>query len=73
MIFQQEGHYNYAKEGLTLAIRSQVLSERKVKWNRMVNVSGRSDHNIPCDHLNARLKKTMASVDSNKLLKPFNM
>ena len=28
VIFQQEGHYNYAKEGLTLAIQSQVLSKR---------------------------------------------
>ena len=78
VIFQQEGHYNYAKEGLTLAIQSQVLSERKVtelKWSRTVNVSGRSGHNIPCDlhmeHLNARLKKAMANVGSNKLLKPF--
>ena len=29
VIFQQQGHYNYANEGLTLAIQSQVLSERK--------------------------------------------
>ena len=30
VIFQQEGYCNYAKEGLTLAIQSQVISERKV-------------------------------------------
>ena len=78
VIFQQEGHYNYAKEGLTLAIQSRVLSDRKVaelKWSRTVNVSGRRGHNIACDlhmeHLNARLKKAMANVGSNKLLKPF--
>ena len=78
VIFQQEGHYNYAKEGLTLTIQSQVLPERKVaelKWSRTVNVSGRSGHNIACDlhmeHLNRRLKKAMANVGSNKLLKPF--
>ena len=52
VIFQQEGHYNYAKEGLTLTIQLQVLPERKVaelKWSRTVNVSGCSGHNIACD------------------------
>ena len=78
IIFQQQSHYNYANEGLTLAIQSQVLSERKraeLKWNRTINVSGRKGHNIACDlhmeHLNARLKKVMSNVGSNKLLKPF--
>ena len=78
VIFQQQGHYNYANEGLTLTVQSQVLSERKkteLKWNRTINVSGKKGHNIACDlhmeHLNARLKKVMSNVGSNKLLKPF--
>ena len=29
VIFQQQGHYNYANEGLTLAIQSIVLFKRK--------------------------------------------
>ena len=78
VIFQQEGHYNYAKEGLTLSIQSQLLSERKVtelKWSRTINTTGQEGHNIACDlhmeHLNCRLKRMMANVGSNKLQQPF--
>ena len=43
VIFQQEGRYNYAKEGFTLSVQSQLLSERKIaelKWSRTINTSG---------------------------------
>ena len=42
-VFQQSGHYNYAKEAFILLAQSHFLSERKVtelKWNRTVNVHG---------------------------------
>ena len=78
VVFQQERHYNYAKEGLTLAIQSQALSERKVselKWSRTINVSGRKGHNIACDlhmeHLKRRLKTMMRHLGSNQLAKPI--
>jgi len=74
VIFQQERHFNYAKEGLTLTIQSQILSERKIeelKWSRTVNTSGQEGHNIACDlymeHLNRRIKMMMADIGSNKL------
>ena len=77
-IFQQQGHYNYAKEGLLLTMQSQLLSKRKVaelKWSRIINVSVQRGHNIPCDlhmeHLNRRLKRMMTNVGANKSQKPF--
>ena len=70
VIFQQNGHYNYAKEGLWLTVHSQVLCERVVeemKWCRTINTIGRPGHNIPCDlhmeHLNRRLKIMMCNVN----------
>lgn len=78
VIFQQEGHFNYAKEGLTLTIHSQVLSERlveEIKWSRTINTVGRAGHNIPCDlhleHLNRRLKIMMNSLGANKFQGPI--
>ena len=75
---QQEGQYNYAKEGITLGIQSQLLSERKVtelKCSRKINATGQKGHNIACDlhmeHLNCQLKRMMANVGSNKLQQPF--
>ena len=78
VIFQQEGHYNYAKEGITLAIQSQVLPERivnELKWSRTINVSGLKGHNIAADlhmeHLNKDLKNSIEHLGSNKLTKPI--
>ena len=69
-LFQQEGHYNYAKEAFNLIVQSLVLSPRKVKWGRTVNTQGRQGCNIPCDlhmeHLNCRLKLMMSNLGSTK-------
>lgn len=71
-MFQQEGHYNYAKEGFLLLSQMNLLSQRKVmelKWNRTINTHGRVGCNIPCDlhmeHLNRRLKGMMGNLGSN--------
>lgn len=71
-LFQQEKHFNYAKEALTITIQSQILSPRRVaelKWSRTINVSGRVGCNIPTDlhmeHLNCRLKIMINNLGSN--------
>ena len=71
-IFQQSGHYNYAKEAFTLLAQTHILSERKItelKWSRTVNTTGRTGCNIPCDlhmeHLNRRLKYMMGNIAPN--------
>ena len=71
-IFQQEGHYNYAKEGFLLISQTKLLSERKLtelKWSRTVNMQGRRGQNIPIDlymeHLNRRLKCMISNLSSN--------
>ena len=65
-VFQQKGHYNYAKEALMLLAQTHFLSKRKVmelKWSHTVNTTGRDGCNIPCDlhmeHLNRKLKYMM--------------
>ena len=71
-IFQQQGHYNYAKEAFLLLAQTLYLSERKtteLKWNRTVNTSGRTGCNIPCDlhmeHLNRNLKTMLRNIGPN--------
>ena len=71
-VFQQSGHYNYAKEAFLLLAQSHTLSDRKVtelKWSRTVNVHGRVGCNIPVDlhmeHLNQRLKSMIGNLGSN--------
>ena len=71
-VFQQSGHYNYAKEAFLLLAQSLTLSDRKVtelKWSRTVNVHGRVGCNIPVDlhmeHLNRRLKNMIGNLGSN--------
>jgi len=71
-IFQQTGHYNYAKEAFILLAQENFLSQRKVselKWSRTVNTQGRQGCNIPIDlhleHLNRRLKSMMGNLHSN--------
>jgi len=71
-VFQQQGHYNYAKEASLLLAQTLYLSERKateLKWNRSVNTSGRTGCNIPCDlhmkHLNRNLKSMIHNMGSN--------
>ena len=78
VVFQQDGHYNYAKEGLTLIVNSQVLCERLVeemKCCRTINTMGRPVYNIPCDlhmeHLNRCLKIMMCNLGANKLQGPI--
>lgn len=71
-VFQQSGHYNYAKEAFMLLAQTHMLSERKVmelKWSRTVNTTGRTGCNIPCDlhmeHLNHRLKSMLGNIAPN--------
>jgi len=71
-IFQQQGHYNYAKEAFILLAQNMFLSERKateLKWSRTVNTTGRVGCNIPCDlhmeHLNRRLKYLIGNLGPN--------
>ena len=71
-IFQQEGHYNYAKEGFNVISQNLIFSDRKrteLKWSRTVNVHGRRGHNIPIElhfeHLNRRLKCMIGNLHSN--------
>jgi len=71
-IFQQQGHYNYAKEAFILLAQTKFLSERKateLKWSRTVNTTGRVGRNIPCDlhmeHLNRRLKYLIGNLGPN--------
>ena len=70
--FQQEGHYNYASEALTLISQTKLLSEQKLtelKWNCTVNIQGRKGQNIPIDlyleHLNRRMKYMIGNLSSN--------
>ena len=71
-VFQQSGHYNYAKEAFLLLAQAHFLSDRKateLKWSRTVNVHGRVGCNIPVDlhmeHLNRRLKHMIGNLGSN--------
>ena len=72
VIFKEEGHFNYAKEGFNLLAQSLLFSPRKaaeLKWCRTVNTHGRAGHNIPVDlhmeHLNANLKRMLHHLGSN--------
>ena len=78
VVFQQEGHHNYAKEGLTLTIFSQILSEpevEEIKWSQTTNTTGPIGNNIPRDlhmeHLNHWSKVMMSTLGSNTLQGPF--
>ena len=71
-VFQQSGHYNYAKETFTLLAQTHMLPERKVmelQWSCMVNTTGRTGCNLPCDlhmeHLNRRLKFMLGNIAPN--------
>ena len=71
-IFQQEGHYNYAKEAFLIIANSKTLSERQsteLLWSRTVNTHGRQGCNIPFDlhmeHLNRRLKYMIENLGPN--------
>ena len=72
VLFKEEGHFNYAKEGFGLVAQSLLLSPRKaaeLKWCRTVNTHGRVGQNIPVDlhmeHLNANLKSMLHHLGSN--------
>ena len=72
VIFKNEHHHNYAKEGFLLLAQSLVLSARKtaeLKWCRTVNTHGRAGKNIPVDlhmeHLNRQLKDMIHNLGSN--------
>ena len=72
VIFKNEHHHNYAKEGFLLLAQSLVLSARKtaeLKWCRTVNTHGRAGQNIPVDlhmeHLNRQLKDMIRNLGSN--------
>ena len=68
-IFQQQDHYNYAKVAFLILAQILYLSERKItelKWNRTVNICGRTGCNILCDlhmeHLNMNLKTMLCNI-----------
>ena len=72
VIFRQEKHYNYSKEGFLFIAQTLLLSPRQlcdIKWNRTVNTTGRIGKNIPVDlhmeHLNKRLKIMIRNLGSN--------
>ena len=72
VIFKNDHHINYAKEGFLLLAQSLLLSSRKraeLKWCRTINTHGHADKNIPVDlhmeHLNRRLKDMMRNLGSN--------
>lgn len=72
VLFREEGHFNYAKEGFNVVAQSLLLSPRKaaeLKWCRTVNTQGRVGQNIPVDlhmeHLNANLKRMLHNLGSN--------
>jgi len=72
-IFQQTGHFNYAKKAFILLAQDKFLSSRKaseLKWSRTVNTQGRQGCNILIDlhnmeHLNRRLKFMMGNLHPN--------
>jgi len=72
VLFKEEGHFNYAKEGFSLVAQSLLFSPRKaaeLKWCRTVNTHGRVGQNVPVDlhmeHLNANLKSMLHHLGSN--------
>ena len=78
VIFKNEHHHNYAKEGFLLLAQSLVLSARKtaeLKWCRTVNTHGRAGKNIPIDlhmeHLNCQLKDMIRNLGSNRVCSVF--
>ena len=71
-IFRSLKRRNYCIKAFRLLAQTVVLSPHKVadiKWNRTINVHGKSGKNIPVDlhmeHLNRRLKKAIRSIGSN--------